>query len=497
MKITLISPYPDIASLGVRIISSLLKHGGFATQLIFLPNIAAEKSRKSQFVYLYDQTVVEELIEICSDSHLVGITLMTNYFEGAVQITKALKENLKIPIIWGGIHSTIRPEECLDYADIVCVGEGEYALLELAYKLNKKESYFHIKNLWLKKDGHIIKNPLRPLIQDLDSLPFPDYDLGSHYILEENGIHPMDESLLQRALARGSISRYMNLVAYQTMATRGCPHKCTYCCNNTLRKLYYGQRYVRRRSAENVINELLQVKERFPFIEAFWFSDDSFFATSDEEIKRFSQFYKEKVGLPFFCLCSPATINEKKMAYLVEAGLHCIQMGIQTGSRRVCEEIYHRQISNRQVINAARIINKYQGKILHPLYDFILENDYETEEDVLETLKLLLKLPYPYCLQLFSLVLYPGTELYNRAKEDGIIYDERKQIYRKRYHWRQGSYLSLMFTLMRHHFPKPLMQFLINEKVLGILNKRSLNKVYMLIFYLGRWLRYAFNKGNS
>jgi len=493
MKITLISPYPDIASLGIRIISSLLKQEGFTTNLIFLPNITAEKREESQFVYLYDQSVMEELIEISGDSHLVGISLMTNYFEGVVQITKALKENLGIPIIWGGIHPTIRPKECLDYADIVCVGEGEHGLLELAHKLNKGEGYYHIKNLWFKKDGHIIKNPLRPLIQDLNSLPFPDYDLESHYILEENRIHPLYESLFKKALARGSISRYMNMVAYQTMATRGCPHKCTYCCNNTLRNLYPRQNYVRRRSAGNIIDELVQVKEKFSFIQAFWFSDDSFFATNDEEIKQFSQIYKEKIGLPFFCLCSPTTINERKMDYLIEAGLCCIQMGIQTGSRRVCEEIYQRRISNQQVINAARIINKYKSKLLPPLYDFILDNHYETESDVLSTLNLILKLPRPNRLNLFALILYPGTPLYDQAKADGLIYDDTGQIYRKRWYQHQKTYLNLAFSLVKNDLPKFIFKVLINKKIVKILNRKSLNKVYGFIINLAKLVKNVFD----
>ncbi len=490
MKITLISPYPDIASLGIRIFSSLLKKEGFNTQVIFLPNIAAEESKESQFVCQYDQAVVEELIQICSDSHLVGISLMTNYFDGAVQITNSIKENLKkIPVIWGGIHPTIRPEECLNYADIVCVGEGEYALLELARKVSEGESYHEIRNLWLKKNGSIVRNPLRPLFQDLDSLPFPDYDLKSHYILEKDRIHSLDESLLQKALTRSSISRYMNMVAYQTISTRGCPHKCTYCCNNTLKYLYEGQRFVRRRSVINIIDELLQVKKRFSFIEAFWFSDDSFFATNDDAIKRFSQIYKDKIGLPFFCLGSPTTINEKKVEYLVDAGLHCIQMGIQTGSRRVYEEIYNRRMSNQQVLNSARIINKHKSRLLPPLYDFILDCDYETESDMLATLRLILKLPRPYRLQLFSLVLYPGTKLYNRAKKDGIIYDDKWQIYRKRYHLRRQTYINLVFSLARNNFPKFILRLLINERIVKFLNKKSLDKIYGIIFCFSGFLK--------
>lgn len=493
MKVTLISPYSDITSLGIRIISSLLRREGFSTQIVFLSNRAADQSEESDFIYRYNKFVLEQVINICSDSHIVGISLMTNYFERGIQITKALKENLRMPVIWGGIHPTIRPEESLIYADMVCVGEGEYAILELAEKMERGKSYHNIQNLWFKYNGNIIKNPPRPLIQDLDSLPFPDFDIKTHHILEEDKLLPMDQSLLRNALSRCVTSSHMNLITYQTMATRGCPHSCSFCCNSNLKNMYSGQRYVRRRSIDNIIKELLYVKEHFDFIQAVWFSDDSFFAASNEEIKEFSQIYKRKINLPFFCLGSPSTINEAKIEYLVEAGLRCIQMGIQTGSKRISKEVYNRNVSNEKVINTAQIINKYKSKIMPPLYDFILESNYETEDDILETLKLILKLPRPYHLQLFTLIFYPGTELYVRAKRDGIIYDEQEQIYRKRYRLRQNTYLNLIFSLVRYNnIPKFILRLLINKRVVNILNKKSLDRIYKFVFGLGRRLRRAF-----
>src|SRR3989304_6597478 len=162
MKVTLISPYPDITSFGIRTISSYLKQHHFETQLIFLPdpfgdNFIVRKER-------YDENIMDEVTNICSKSDLIGITLMTNFFDGAIQITKSLKRRLNIPIIWGGIHPTVRPEECLNYADMVCVGDGEIAMLELAQKLEMKTNYHDVQNIWCRKNGHIIKNGMRPLL---------------------------------------------------------------------------------------------------------------------------------------------------------------------------------------------------------------------------------------------------------------------------------------------------------------------------------------------
>ena len=486
MNITLISPYPDITSLGTRIISATLKREGFMTQMIFLPNIAAETSKMSPYAYMYDNDVIDDLVGLCADSYIVGISAMTNYFEAAVQITQGIKAGTQIPVVWGGIHPTICPEECLEYADMVCIGEGEDAFLELTHKLIRGEKYHNVKNLWVKNNGQVIKNELRPLIQDLNSLPFPDYDLDSHYILAENAIRPMDEALLQRSLARATSSRYMGMVVYQTMTSRGCPHRCSYCCNDTLKGLYQGEKFVRRRCVDNIIAEMLQVKKRLPFVKAFWISDDSFFATTDSEIRKFSEVYKKKIGLPFFCLGSPTTINEKKMGYLIDAGLRCIQMGIQTGSKRICKEIYHRGFSNEQVLRIAKTLNKYKKNILPPLYDFILDNYYETEKDILETLDLLLKLPRPYRLQLFSLVLYPGTQLYMRAKRDGIIYDDQAQIYHKMYHERQCTYINLIFLLAKNMFPTYLLKILADERLVKLFNRKGLGKVFAFIFAFGR-----------
>ena len=163
MKVTLISPYPDITSFGIRTISSYLKQHHVETQLIFLPDpfgdnfVVCEKR--------YDENIMDELTNICSKSDIIGITLMTNFFDCAIQVTKSLKKRLNSPIIWGGIHPTVRPEECLNYADMVCVGDGEIAMLELAQRFAERKDYRDVSNIYLKKNGHIIKIPLNQLFR--------------------------------------------------------------------------------------------------------------------------------------------------------------------------------------------------------------------------------------------------------------------------------------------------------------------------------------------
>jgi len=434
----------------------------------------------------YSDEVLDQVARLCVASDLIGITLMTNFFESGVRITRRLKEKLKTPIIWGGIHPTIRPEESLQYADIVCFGEGDEAVVELAQKMEEGKDYYQVKNFWFNKNGQgIIRNEVRPLSQNLDSIPAPDYGLDDSYLLHDNVLCKLDKKLLGKALR--AVSLFPDKIGYQTMSSRGCPHNCTYCCNSSLRNLYKGQRYVRWRSREHVIEELLRIKKEMEFVDFIWFSDDSFFARKTEEIEKFSLLYKEKIGLPFFCLGSPMTINEEKMEALIDAGLYCIQMGLETGSSRIQAIFNRKYMPNEKMLKAAKIINKYNHKMLPPHYDLIIDVPYETDEDKLDTLKLILDLPKPYNLQPFSLVIYPETELYIMAEKDGLIKDEKIQIYNKMYSTREENYLNLLIVMCKNgKFPHPLLRVLISKPALLLLNNRFMKTINKWLFIFAK-----------
>ena len=131
MKIALLSIYPDIQSYGLRSLSACLKQEGHDVDLIFIPKVYTER---------YEEQTLDDLVKLTKESDLVGITLMSNFWDNAIQITQKLKDNYDYPIVWGGTHPTVRPEECLDYADMVCVGEGEETLMELTRKMQNKQN---------------------------------------------------------------------------------------------------------------------------------------------------------------------------------------------------------------------------------------------------------------------------------------------------------------------------------------------------------------------
>ncbi|MEK6848227.1 MAG: cobalamin-dependent protein [Nanoarchaeota archaeon] len=121
---------------------------------------------------------IEALIKILKDLNpdVIGMSVQSMSFWDCADLTKEIKKNFRVPVIWGGIQPIIDPIRCLKYAYIIIRGEAEESLIELAERIISKRSYNSVKNLWVKdKNGKIFKNDYRPLIQNLDSLPFPDY----------------------------------------------------------------------------------------------------------------------------------------------------------------------------------------------------------------------------------------------------------------------------------------------------------------------------------
>jgi len=466
MKITLISPYSDLQAFGIRTISACLKQEGHDVHLLFLAKYFTER---------YGIKTLNEIVKLSKESHLIGISLMTNYFDSAVQITQKLKENYDIPILWGGIHPTIRPEECLNYADIVCIGEGEESIVELSNKFDGGQDYYDIRGIWFKDKDKIITNPIRPLTQCLDNIPFPDYNYETHYILINERIHRMDIKLLNRYL-RG---------VYVTMPTRGCPFGCAYCCNNTINKMHPNEKPLRKRSINNIIKELIKAKELLPFIASIKFDDDAFMSLSVKEIKEFCETYKKNVSLPLAVTgATPSTLTRDKLSLLVDAGLNFIKMGIQTGSERT-KQLYNRRHTNLQVERGAKIINEFKDRIKEVEYDIILDNPWETEEDLIKTLMLLPKLATPYYLRIFSLAYYPGTELYIKAKMDGIITDDVKDVYRKDFLNVNGTYLNNIFLLLHKY---AFNGFDISSKTMFLLTNQKMRqlKLHWLLYILLR-----------
>lgn len=488
MQIVLISPYGGITNLGIRYLSATLKARKHQVKLVFLPRRLGSRGDFDDIYSPFAPAILNDLKSICKNADLVGISVMTPYFGKAVELTKFLKKHVRAPLAWGGIHPTVEPEECLKYADLVCIGEGEEALIELAEKLESGKDYTKTANFWFKKGNKVIKNQVRALKQDLDNLPFPDYNLNHHHILIEQKIVKLNQKLLEQYLPYIPNKGGSELVAYPIFCTRGCPHGCSYCANNALRSLYLGQKYIRRRSVKNIIRELKEIRKQFPWIKAVKIEDDSFLVASEAQIAEFAKSYKKEVDLPFICLSSPVNITEEKIKVLVEAGMVGIQMGIQSGSDSLNKNVFNRPIKVAQILKATSIINKYRNELTPPRYDIITDNPFETEKDLIKTIKILSKIPGKYILNLYSLVFYPGTALYKRASKEGLI-KNKDEIYSKDWLKVEMNYLKFLIFLERFSFfkiPQSWLEFLLAKPVVKMGNKLNFlfANLYKIIYTL-------------
>lgn len=411
MKISLIS-VDGYFSLGIRYLSAKLRSSGFETKMIFFPYIAE---------YSFPGRSVEEVYELVSDSDAIGVSSMAYSANKAIQIIERLK-NLKVPVIFGGVYPTTCPEECIKYADIICRGEGEDAISELAARLNGGTDYLDVENFWIRNGNGLQRNGVRPLKSDLDSLPFPDYDNSEQFVWE----HKKGLSRLEYRHIPGVNVPFGGFLIFNI---RGCPYSCTYCVNEAVQDLYDRKLTVRRNSIPYIMRQLEYIFRLFPQIERIRIDDDTFFVRPLSEIREFSAAYKSKYKVPFECNADPKTISEEKIDILFDAGLRHIGMGIQSASKYINSEIFKRPFDEELFMNAARLTNRYAPD-LAVSYDFIVLNPDERKQDIMDNLRLVKKLPKPFRLHMNSMVYFPGTAAFDAAIAKGInVKDQRFTYY--------------------------------------------------------------------
>lgn len=399
MNILFISTQKDLDVIGLKYLHYYLLKGGYNSFLLHLPNFNPDSDHLKDI-----KQFVSEVSPL-----FIGISLMSLEYYNARELTEYLKNNFRsIPIIWGGIHPTICPEMCLEHADYVCVGEGEKTIMDFANAIKSNEDARSINNLCYVENGQIRKNTLYPIIENLNDIPSYDHMAVNSFIQGVDGlIVPIDKKVFKKyARYRGTI--------YSIMSSRGCPFSCTYCCNNFILGLYKTKN-VRRRDVENVISELEKAVNDNPEIEYINFQDDCFLSCDAEYLNEFCKSYTEKIMKPFIIRAIPIYVTQDKIRYLKDAGLSWISLGLQSGSDRVCREIYKRGSLKSGFLKAAGIIKDFK---IAASYDVILDNPFEDERDKLETIQTLIETPKPFYPMILSLSFYPGTELYERAEKE-------------------------------------------------------------------------------
>ncbi len=384
-----------VENLAIEYISSYLKSFGHEVEIVFDPRLFATEAfsfKRLEKAFDITEEMVEEIAEKNPD--VVGFSVFSFNYQRSLSLARKIKARRPGQIIvFGGVHPTCVPEVVIKEpgVDIVCVGEGEEALRELLGSLNGRPQT-KIRNLWFKKGKRIIRNPCRPLIADLDRLPLPDKDLFFQ-------VYP------------GFIKD-----DYYTASSRGCPFACTYCANNALRRIYQGLgKPVRRRSPENLVDELVWAKKNYG-IRQITFVDDVF-VEDVSWLRVFAKLYKKKVGLPYVMITHPLFMKREIVRLLVGSGCYFLLFGIQSASEETRKKILKRFESNADIEKAAETCHEFKLKFS---VDHIFNIPGEEVKEQEEALKFYNRLR-PSIINSYWLQYFPGTEIIKTAEKFGIL----------------------------------------------------------------------------
>jgi len=375
-------PYPH----GLGSIISCLKKMDHDVSLLFLN----EQISRNEFIY--------KVKEVSPD--MIGYSTVTNQWHWIKQYSSWAKDAFPdILSICGGIHPTFAPEEVISSngIDIVCRGEGEYIMLELIDRIKKGKDIKQINGLWVKdKNGNITKNSMAHFVENLDSLPFSDKDSFNYY----------------------EILKAQNFEA-TIMAGRGCPFECAYCCNYGLQELYASHPYVRKRSIANVMKELEYLNNNFP-VNTFHFEDDTF-TLNKSWVTDFCREYKKLFNIPFSIYIRPDT-EEEIISVLKKSGCYKVHIGIECGNEKFRKKLLSRPITNKQIAKIFYLLEKNNIKT-HAF--IILGFPGETPGMINESMSLVKELK-PDHTQISIFYPYPGTKLFDKCKQEGILTNKTK-----------------------------------------------------------------------
>lgn len=396
MKIAFVTSHYE--NLALEYLSALVKRDGHQTALFFEPALFHNFFYNSNFLHDRFFNFRGRLLDGLAawKPEVIAFSVISDNYRWTLEMAREARRRTGAKIIFGGVHPTSAPDRTLAEGtpDFIVVGEAEEAFPELINTLAAGGDPSKVANAGGRSGGKAWLNPPRPLLKDLDSLPFPDKDLF------------YDECPL---LVKKS---------YMMTASRGCSAACSYCWNSMIRTVY-PEGYFRRRSPENAIAELAWAKERYG-IERVTFYDEVF--TADKAwLELFLRLYRDRIRLPFFCCVHPDNIDEPIVKLLEEAGCSAVNIGLQTAN-----EDTRRRTLNRGGTNAAaaRALDLLGRSGIYVYSNIMLGLPGETEKDVEDTLLFCARhkadLPAIYWLR-----YYPGTRIVETARQMGVLSAEQ------------------------------------------------------------------------
>jgi radical SAM superfamily enzyme YgiQ (UPF0313 family) len=325
---------------------------------------------------------------------LVGISTTTASFTKALAVANEVKAQLDLTVVVGGPHATALPEETLQNPcfDIGVVGEGELTMVELAEKLGSNENLENVRGIVYRERGKVRRNPERPYIMDLDSVPFP----ARHLLPSLDVYHPTP-------------SAYRCLPQATMITSRGCPYNCTFCDRSV-----FGSTY-RARSARNVVDEMEMLVEKHGAKEVrFW--DDTFNIDARRVIQICEEIRVRGIDVPWTCLGRINRMNAEVLRAMEESGCWQVDYGIESGNQQLLDGI--RKGLTLDMIRTVTKMTREAGIRMRGF--FMLGLPGETEETMRQTIEFAKRLDLSAAV--FHITTpFPGTELYKTVLESGEL----------------------------------------------------------------------------
>jgi radical SAM superfamily enzyme YgiQ (UPF0313 family) len=386
------------------------RYGSWETMGVRLPHamlsLASLPYRKGYKVVLIDQRVDKnwktKLIEHSKKGPLcVALSTTTGMqISNCLELAKIIREHTGSPIIWGGPHPTLYPDQTIEHplVDMVMVGEGEFSFMKIVERLGKNQTLEDIPGLLYKKDGKIIKNREREIIKDFESIPDLPYELVN--MKNYYGLN------------------FSNGGASTTIITsRGCPFNCGFCAIPVLYK-----RSWKALSPQLVIERIKRLVEKYN-IKDFYFQEDNFAVDLNRVRKIAELIIKEGLDITWGTLGiradSIARMDKELLKLMYKSGCRNLDVGVESGSPRVLGLIGGAK-KIEDMLNANRKVSEYQ---ISMKYTFIAGYPTEKLEDLKMSVVLankLIKENQNAYTPFFVACPYPGTRLFDIAIENGM-----------------------------------------------------------------------------
>lgn len=371
---------------GIACLSSMLKSRGHEVSLLHYTSMPSESE------------YAEAIKRLNPD--LIGFSSRTTIYPDVCRMAQWSKKHLPSAFtISGGVHITLSVEQAAvegEALDALCVGEGEYPLAELCEALEAGRDHTNIPSIWARKpDRTWVKNPTRPLLDNLDELPLPDFAIFDMRKLAAISIHTAP-----------------------VMLSRGCPYGCTYCCNHQIKEAYPNRnKYVRFRSPARSIEYIKKVLEEYPDTKYLNFMENVL-PLNKPWFYEFIELYKKEIGLPYVCRYRANLVDEEILHLLKDSGCYLIHFGVENGDNRILDEILNRGLTREQMITAFDACRRIGIPTL--TYNMV-GLPTETLREFRETVRLNARLGASRTV-ISIFCPYPSTRLYEYSRERGLLH---------------------------------------------------------------------------